>query len=55
MCRLERRWQEEDQEERPGRRSYMRPTEALQRLCDDGRLMRGKVVATNSAGVRRRA
>jgi hypothetical protein len=54
MCRLELRWQEEDEAERPGRRSYMPPRTALSNLRDTGRLAIGEVLAVNAAGNRRR-
>ena len=46
MCRLELRWQEEDDRERPGRRSYMQPAEALTNLRETGRLTMGDIVAS---------
>lgn len=42
MCRLELRWHEEDQRERPGRRSYMPPQAALLNLRETGRLDMGQ-------------
>ena len=42
MCRLEFRWQEEDEAERPGRKSYRPPKRALDKLRDDGRLSIGQ-------------
>ncbi|RUX03174.1 MAG: transcriptional regulator [Mesorhizobium sp.] len=47
MCRLELRWQQEDQEERPDRRSYMPPRKALANLRETGRLPIGDIVAKN--------
>jgi predicted nucleic acid-binding Zn ribbon protein len=47
MCRLELRWQQEDQEQRPGRRSYMPPRKALTNLRETGRLPIGDIVAKN--------
>lgn len=40
LCRLEENWQTEDEHERPGRRSYVPPREAVQRLVDQGRISR---------------
>ncbi|TIT90380.1 MAG: transcriptional regulator [Mesorhizobium sp.] len=45
MCRLELRWQQEDDLQRPGRRSYMPPRKALTNLRETGRLPIGDVVA----------
>lgn len=50
MCRLELRWQEEDERERPGRRSYMPPQTALMNLKYTGRLMMGEIVAQGKKG-----
>jgi hypothetical protein len=47
MCRLELRWQQEDDAQRPGRRSYMPPEKALMNLRETGRLPIGVVVAKN--------
>lgn len=44
ICRLELRWQEEDDALRPGRRSYMSPKKALANLTDKGSLSRGEVL-----------
>lgn len=41
ICRLEYVWQQEDERERPGRRSYTPPKEALANLADKGSLPRG--------------
>lgn len=40
ICRLEEKWQIEDQRDRPGRRSYAPMAEAVQRLVDSGRISR---------------
>jgi predicted nucleic acid-binding Zn ribbon protein len=53
-CRLEFGWQEEDDRERPGRRSYVAPRVAIQHLKDIGAIRRGEIVAHNAAGLRRR-
>lgn len=47
ICRLEYGWQQEDERERPGRRSYVPPKKALAHLADKGSLPRGKVMWTN--------
>lgn len=44
ICRLELKWQEEDEAQRPGRRSYMPPEKALANLFDKGSLRRGEVL-----------
>lgn len=44
LCRLELKWQTEDEAQRPGRRSYMPPTKALTILKDKGSLPRGEVL-----------
>jgi len=44
LCRLELKWQMEDEAQRPGRRSYMPPTKALTILKDKGSLPRGVVL-----------
>lgn len=44
MCRLEKQWQDEDDAQRPGRRSYMPPQKALDNLLDKGSLPRGEVL-----------
>lgn len=45
LCRLELGWQEEDQKERPGRRSYVDPKVAVAHLLDTGALPRGEILA----------
>jgi len=45
MCRLEHKWQQEDERQRPNRRSYMPPKKALENLLDKGSLPRGEVLA----------
>lgn len=47
MCRLELKWQTEDDQQRPGRRSYMPPKKAITNLLDRGSLPRGEVLAKN--------
>lgn len=47
MCRLELKWQQEDEAQRPGRRSYMPPCKAVENLLDRGSLPRGEVLAKN--------
>ncbi len=47
LCRLELKWQTEDDAARPGRRSYMPPQKALSNLRDKGSLVRGQVAFTN--------
>jgi len=47
ICRLELKWQIEDEAERPGRRSYMPPEKALANLFDKGSLSRGDVLASD--------
>lgn len=37
-CRLEEKWQEEDERERPGRRSYLPPREAFLQLAGAGKI-----------------
>lgn len=54
VCRLEEKWQEEDDRERPGRRSYAPPAEALTKLVDAGRISRRQTPAEEEA-VRDRA
>lgn len=44
ICRLEFRWQAEDDAQRPGRRSYVPPARALANLYDRGSLPRGEVL-----------
>lgn len=44
ICRLELRWNTEDEAERPGRRSYIEPRRALNMLMDAGKLSRGEVL-----------
>lgn len=44
ICRLELKWQEDDEQKRPGRRSYMPPEKALANLFDNGSLSRGEVL-----------
>ena len=44
MCRLELRWHQEDEAERPGRKSYVAPATALRNLRETGRLMMGEFV-----------
>ena len=45
LCRLELKWQTEDETARPGRRSYMPPAKAIMILLDKGSLQRGEVLA----------
>lgn len=45
LCRLELKWQAEDETDRPGRRSYMPPAKAIMILLDKGSLQRGEVLA----------
>lgn len=52
LCRLELKWQTEDETARPGRRSYMPPTKAITILKDKGSLPRGEILVKP---VRRRA
>lgn len=44
LCRLELKWQQEDEAARPGRRSYMPPAKAMMILFDKGSLQRGEVI-----------
>jgi hypothetical protein len=44
MTQLELHWQEEDERERPGRRSYTPPKRAIENLQDRGRLPRGDLL-----------
>lgn len=44
ICRLELKYQTEDEQERPGRRSYMPPKKALAILHDKGSLQRGEIL-----------
>lgn len=44
LCRLELSWQQQDDAERPGRRSYMPPAKAITNLLDRGSLQRGEVL-----------
>jgi len=44
ICRLELKWQTEDEAARPGRKSYMPPRKALANLLDKGSLPRGEVL-----------
>jgi len=47
ICRLERVWNDEDNRDRPGRRSYTPPKEALANLADKGSVPRGPTMWTN--------
>lgn len=40
ICRLEEKWQAEDDHDRPGRRSYIPPAEAVMQLVDAGKISR---------------
>lgn len=44
ICHLEYRWQQEDERERPGRRSYVAPRMALTHLREIGALSVGTIV-----------
>lgn len=44
ICRLELKYQTEDEAQRPGRRSYMPPKKALAILHDKGSLQRGEIL-----------
>lgn len=44
LCRLELNWQQEDEKQRPGRRSYMKPATALDLLYLSGRLTRAEIL-----------
>lgn len=44
LCRLELKWQEEDERDRPGRRSYVAPERAIANLKDKGALPRGELL-----------
>lgn len=44
LCQLEKRWNDEDTEARPGRKSYMPPSKALTNLYDKGSLQRGDIL-----------
>lgn len=44
MTQLELRWQEEDERDRPGRRSYTPPQRAIANLQDRGSLPRGDLL-----------
>lgn len=48
-CALELSWQEEDQAERPGRRSYLDAKAAVEALYDAGQLQRGEVLVKGKA------
>ena len=50
ICRLELAWQQEDEEARPGRRSYVPPRKALANLLDKGSIQRGEVLQPIRAG-----
>lgn len=52
LCRLELKYQTEDEAARPGRRSYMPPQKAITILKDKGSLPRGEILVKP---VRRRA
>ncbi|MDK2769930.1 MAG: hypothetical protein KYX69_19705 [Sphingomonas sp.] len=47
LCRLELKWQMEDEAERPGRRSYVPPDQALANLYDKGALQRGDILVNS--------
>ena len=47
LCRLELGWQIEDEAERPGRRSYVPPAQALDNLYNKGALQRGDVLVNS--------
>jgi len=49
MCRLELTWQQEDERQRPGRRSYVPPKRALGNLFDKGSLQRGEILVNGRA------
>jgi len=49
LCRLELKWQEEDEAQRPGRRSYTPPKRALDQLYDKGALQRGELLVRGHA------
>jgi hypothetical protein len=55
ICRLELIWQQEDEIERPERRSYVPPSEALAHLYDKGSLQRGDVLVKPYLSGRSRA
>lgn len=50
ICRLELGWQQEDETERGGRKSYMPPRKALDLLRDKGSLPRGDLLQPIRAG-----
>lgn len=47
ICRLELAWNMDDEKQRPGRRSYMRPSKALANLYDKGALQRGEMLTAS--------
>lgn len=47
LCRLELKWQGEDEAKRPGRRSYMPPKKAIMILKDKGSLPRGELLKSD--------
>ncbi len=49
LCRLELMWQQEDEKQRPGRRSYVPPKRALGPLFDKGSLQRGDILVNGRA------
>lgn len=50
ICRLELQWQQEDDAEREGRKSYMPPRKALEILRDKGSIPRGDLLQSVRAG-----
>lgn len=52
LCRLELKWQQEDEVARPGRISYMPPAKAIMILFDKGSLQRGEVLVKPIASKR---
>ncbi len=44
ICKLERHWQDEDERDRPGRKSYMPPRRALTILREKGSLPIGEIL-----------
>jgi predicted nucleotidyltransferase component of viral defense system len=49
LCRLEKKWNDEDEAERDGRKAYMPPQKALANLLDKGSLPRGEILVKGKA------
>lgn len=54
MCRLELMWNQEDEEDRDGRKSYVPPRQAINRLLDRGAIPRGELLVKTGPLTRQR-